>query len=230
MFPRELEPEVMDTVEEAAAYDTMNHDHVNRVFVDELLALVHDIATPGGTTAPGPCQVLDIGTGTALIPLELCRRSTQISVVGIDLSAVMLDRGRARVLAASLAGRIELQRVDARALPFPQRCFDVVMSNSIVHHIPDPRPVLEEMARVVRPGGLLFVRDLLRPDTGDEVERLVGIYAGDDSAVQQQLFRQSLRASLSLKEARQAVDGFCRDAQSLRQTSDRHWTLAWRRE
>ena len=58
------------------------------------------------------------------------------------------------------------------------------------------------MRRVLRPGGLLFVRDLLRPKTADEVEHLVATYAGDETPQQRQLFRQSLHAALTLDELR----------------------------
>ncbi|MEZ6147292.1 MAG: class I SAM-dependent methyltransferase [Planctomycetaceae bacterium] len=74
-----------------------------------------------------------------------------------------------------------MRMVDGKSLPYEPGEFDVVMSNSIVHHIPEPFEALREMRRVVRPGGLLFVRDLLRPDSEAEVERLVTLHAGEET-------------------------------------------------
>src|SRR5919199_708131 len=101
MLPRTLEPEVMDTPEEARDYDAMDHAAVNRLFVDDFRA-----AWDGG----GP--VLDVGTGTAQIPLELCRQVPGVRVVGVDLATAMLDVGRQNVTRAGLAGRIELCPAD----------------------------------------------------------------------------------------------------------------------
>jgi hypothetical protein len=70
MLTRILEPEVMDTQEEAIGYNTMDHSTVNRVFVDDLLAAT---GGPGPASRPGQAaalsRALDVGTGTALIPI-----------------------------------------------------------------------------------------------------------------------------------------------------------------
>ncbi len=64
MLPRTLEPEVMDTREEAVDYDSMNHSDVNRVFVDDLLAAANEAGFEE-LLATEPLQILDVGTGTA---------------------------------------------------------------------------------------------------------------------------------------------------------------------
>ena len=154
MLTRTLEPEVMDTAEEARDYDAMDHSTVNRVFVDDFLAVY--AAAPAG-------PVLDVGTGTAQIPLELCRRDPTCKVTAIDLADHMLAVGRENVRRAGLEGGLRLERWDAKEMPCADDTFAAVMSNSIVHHIPEPIAVFVEMVRVVRPGGVLFIRDLLRP-------------------------------------------------------------------
>ncbi len=145
MLDRVLEPEVMDSASEAHDYDTMDHSHVNALFVTDLLQLRSKFST-----------VLDVGTGTGQIPLELCQRQLRARVTAIDMAAHMLEVGRRNVERAGLAERIQLQLCDAKRMPFADRTFDAVMSNSIVHHIPEPFAVFAEMVRVVKPGGLLF--------------------------------------------------------------------------
>lgn len=215
MLDRVLEPEVMDSAAEAHDYDAMDHSHVNAVFVTDLLQLRRDFST-----------VLDVGTGTAQIPLELCQRQTQAQVIAIDMAAHMLEVARRNVDRAGLAERIDLQLCDAKRMPFADSAFDLVMSNSIVHHIPEPFAVVSEMARVVKPGGLLFVRDLLRPKDEATLRQLVQQYAGDANAHQQQMFADSLHAALTLDEVQAMVRRVGFSAATLTQTSDRHWTWA----
>jgi ubiquinone/menaquinone biosynthesis C-methylase UbiE len=213
MLPRILEPEVMDSAEEARDYDAMDHAAVNRAFVEDFLAL---------WDGRGP--VLDVGTGTAQIPVELCRRHGPARVTGVDLAGHMLAVGRDNVRRAGLEGRVRLERHDARRLPYPSASFAAVISNSIVHHIPEPGAVLAEMARVAAPGGTLFVRDLLRPADEPTLRHLVDTYAAGANAHQRQMFADSLRAALTLAEVRGRVAALGFDPAGVTQTTDRHWT------
>lgn len=229
MLPRTLEPEVMDSADEAADYDAMDHAEVNRAFARDCLEAWHAGGSDAARSGPAAEVWLDVGTGTALIPIELCRQSPALHVLGIDLAREMLRRGRQNVRRATCAGSIALARMDAKRLPFPDGAFRGVVSNSIVHHIPQPLDVLREMTRVLAPGGLLFVRDLARPATAEEVERIVRLYAGGETPRQQQLFRQSLHAALTPEETAALATACGWPPGSVRMTSDRHWTLSGRK-
>jgi ubiquinone/menaquinone biosynthesis C-methylase UbiE len=193
----------------------MDHSHVNQLFVTDLLQLRSEFQ-----------YVLDVGTGTAQIPIELCKRQLQARVVAIDMAVHMLELGRQNTAGADLGARIELRRVDAKRMPFADQSFDAVMSNSIIHHIPEPFAVFAEMARVVKPGGFLFVRDLLRPIDDATLARLVKTYAGAANAHQQKMFADSLHAALMLEEVRAMVSRLGYERNAVQQTSDRHWTFA----
>jgi len=213
MLPRTLEPEVMDSAGEARDYDAMDHSSVNRVFVADFL-----------TTWNGVGSILDVGTGTAQIPIELCRLHPTARVTAIDLAEHMLAIGRENVHRAGLDDRVRLDCRDAKHLPYPDGDFAAVISNSIVHHIPEPAAVLEEMARVTRQGGTLFVRDLLRPKDEATVCILVELHAAGANTHQQQMFADSLHAALTLAEMRDLVAALGFDPADVRQTTDRHWT------
>ncbi len=213
MLPRVLEPEVMDTEQEALDYDTMDHGSVNEKFLDDLLEegrLDH--------------WTLDLGTGTAQIPIALCRRIPEVCVVGVDLAESMLAQGRKNVEAAGFADRVRLELADAKALPYPDGSFGSVMSNSIIHHIPEPRDAFAELRRVTASEGYLFLRDLLRPWGEPEVKHLVETYAADCNSHQRMLFENSLRAALTLDEVRALVKDLGFPPSTVKQTSDRHWT------
>lgn len=213
MLPRVLETEAMDSLDEALDYDAMDHAEVNRVFVADLLAAGPDLS-----------NVLDLGTGTAQIPIELCRRERCARVLAIDSAAHMIAVGRRNVEEAGLADRIRLERVDAKRLPYRDAQFAAVISNSIVHHIPGPREVLDEAWRVAAPGGLLFLRDLFRPHDEQTIRRLVDTYAAGANRHQRQMFADSLWAALTVEEIRKLVAQYGQVPDSVQATTDRHWT------
>ena len=210
---RILEPEVMDSLEEASDYDQMDHAAVNDVFVSDLLA-----------TGEIAGEILDLGTGTAQVPVVLCQRHEDCQVMAVDLAVNMLDLARYQVEVNGLVERIMLDHIDAKSLPYDDDRFDVVMSNSIIHHIPEPTGVLAGAIRVSQPGGRLFFRDLLRPESDEIVRQLVDSYAGDANDHQRQMFDDSLRAALSLNEIRNLIAELGYNPEEVRATSDRHWT------
>jgi ubiquinone/menaquinone biosynthesis C-methylase UbiE len=215
MIPRVLEPEVMDTPEDAADYDRMDHSEVNRRFASDFFS-----ACPNP-----PGLVLDVGTGTAQIPIEMCRQHPAVCVHALDLADEMLKVAAANVAAVGFAHRITLEKGNGRQLPHRDGGFAAVVSNSIIHHIPHPFECLGEMVRVCARGGTLFVRDLLRPSTEGQLELLVATYAAGCNPHQRKLFADSLRAALTLAEVQTLVVELGFEPGRVQQTSDRHWTL-----
>lgn len=213
MIDRTLEPELMDDPQEAVAYDTMDHSDVNRKFVDDLLS--------GGEVGP---DVLDLGTGTARIPIELCQRVNNCRVLASDGAVSMLEVARYNVSVSSLDSRIQLHHADAKSIPIDDETFDTVLSNSLIHHVPEPSVIVAQLARLTKTGGRIFVRDLVRPDSLEQLNALVERIAGQEAPEAQAMFRDSLHAALTLEEIRAlvAAEGF--DPHDVQMTSDRHWT------
>ncbi len=225
MLNRILESEVMDTAEEAVDYDRMDHSHVNRLFVDDFLLALTGI----DGSANQPYRIFDAGTGTALIPIELMKRGFSGTVVASDLAQAMLVVARHNVQAAGFQDSIELVLRDCKQLPEPDATYQAVMSNSIVHHIPEPRAVMHELWRVLKPGGVLFVRDLMRPEDIGLLNHLVKTYAGDANDHQQKMFRESLHAALTVSEVREILVELGISPDAVKATSDRHWTICARK-
>ena len=210
---RILEPEVMDTAEEADGYDSMDHTEANQAFVGRLVEL----------GAFG--RVLDIGTGPGHIPLVVCDAVPDANVVGIDLAQTMLVHAERHRAASPHRDRIEYRLADAKGLDFPDDSFDTVYSNTILHHIPDPRPFLAEAARVLKPGGVLLIRDLFRPESPERALELVQLHAADANPYQQELFRASLHAALTPDELRGIVAELGIDGAEVVVDTDRHMSL-----
>ncbi len=216
MLARTLEPEVMSAPEEAQAYDEMDHSQVNQKFVEDLLASIE---------IQPETKIIDLGTGTGLIPLEFARQTAHGNIIGIDLSEEMLLKAREHARKENLDNRIHFQLADATATSVSATSYDIVMSNSIVHHIPEPQRLFVEATRLLRHGGQLFVRDLLRPETAPEVENLVQFHAANNTEFQQQLLRQSLHAALTISEVEAILKQIPDLQATVTQTSDRHWTV-----
>lgn len=219
---RTLEPEVMDTTEEAVDYDSMDHADVNTAFVDDLMSVLKN--APQGQTIKN-ASIVDLGTGTALIPLEIFRRQPDVGrILACDLSQEMLKIAEQHIQKEK-ADCIQALYCDCKQLPLPDGSQDVVISNSIVHHIPNPEQIIAEAVRVLKPSGVMLIRDLMRPETDAEVERLVALYTGDENAHQQQMFRQSLHAALTVDEVELMLSRHNLQAATVTATSDRHWTI-----
>ncbi|MFM7163248.1 MAG: class I SAM-dependent methyltransferase, partial [Planctomycetaceae bacterium] len=106
MLPRVLEPEVMDTPEEAVAYDSMDHSVVNALFADQLVADLAAYRRQAGLVGGQRAMtLLDVGTGTAQIPIEICRRDPDVRIVALDLAKHMLTLGRRNVERVGLVDR-----------------------------------------------------------------------------------------------------------------------------
>ncbi len=179
-LPRVAEPEVMEDSAEVEAYASATaQTYLNRLddtFVEHAVRLVR--GWPGG-------RALDLGTGPGQIVLKLAARLPGWHFVGIDRSRNMIAQARENLATRSerwsgaavsnplcpmasptelpLPDRVEFSVADGNKLVFPDSSFDLVMSNSVLHHLAKPERVLAEMARVAKPGAAILVRDLRRP-------------------------------------------------------------------
>jgi demethylmenaquinone methyltransferase/2-methoxy-6-polyprenyl-1,4-benzoquinol methylase len=118
---------------------------------------------PGG-------HVLDVATGTGLVAAELLRRGFRVT--GLDQSAEMLEIARKRFV----GGEVELVEGTADALPFPDATFDHLTVTYLLRYVDDPGATLAELARVVRPGGVVASLEFGVP--GKPVQALWELYVG----------------------------------------------------
>ena len=219
---RILEPELMDSEHEAQQYDDMDFAAVNALFVDQLLEFAASIDEFDGELG----DVMDLGTGTALIPIELCKRHEGCRIMAVDMAGSMLDLALFNVQVNLLNERITLTQSDAKDLIFEDEMFDASICNSLIHHLPEPALALRQISRVTRQDGIIFVRDLLRPADESTLDHLVETYVSQETEYSQKMFRDSLHASLTLEEMREIVAELGFAPETVSDTSDRHWTWA----
>ncbi|MBN1342242.1 MAG: class I SAM-dependent methyltransferase [Phycisphaerae bacterium] len=212
-MPRQPEPELMDLDEEAAAYAVADFAEVNDRFVRRLLELVGPVES---------ARAVDLGTGPGDIPIRMVRARPSWHVTAVDGSPAMLDLARRAVEGAGLSASIELVLGDAKALSLPPGGFDVVFSNSILHHINDVDPLWAGVRRLAKPGALVLLRDLARPSSREIAREIVERNSGDESDLLKEEFYRSLLAAYTPDEVREQLDRAGLSALDVEMVSDRH--------
>jgi demethylmenaquinone methyltransferase/2-methoxy-6-polyprenyl-1,4-benzoquinol methylase len=115
------------------------------------------------TALPREGILLDVCTGTADMALEAARQFPDARIVGVDFSHPMIALGAAKIERARLADRVRLQVAPAEALPFPDDSFDAATAAFGLRNIPDRHRGLQEMHRVLKPGGRAVILDFTTP-------------------------------------------------------------------
>lgn len=138
--------------------DAGRYDSVSRlVFGPMFRRIAADVAA----TAPGAARVLEVGCGPGLLSTEMAS-AHGLDVTGLDLDPEMIERARANALRSAVAdgGGLAFVVGDVAALPFDDASFEAVVSTFSMHHWSDRAAGLEEIARVLAPGGRALIWDL----------------------------------------------------------------------
>jgi ubiquinone/menaquinone biosynthesis C-methylase UbiE len=192
---RVTEPELMDDEQQSIAYAQADFSTSNQLYVD---SLVRDFPTHLRA-------VVDIGCGPADVVIRLAKAAPQAAVTAIDGSAPMIALGRMAARAARVDDRLTLLHTRIPGPPPASQSFDAVLSKDLLHHLPDPRVLWNEVTRLGRPGAAVYVMDLVRPDSEDTARAMVKEGAGSEHPILQHDFYQSLLAAFTMDEVRAQV-------------------------
>jgi ubiquinone/menaquinone biosynthesis C-methylase UbiE len=187
---RVLEPELMDDETQSLAYAKADFSASNQMFVD---GFVHECPAFLGT-------VVDLGCGPGDIDIRLARASRGIAITAVDGSRPMIAIAERAVRAAGVESRVTLLHGVLPNLPLDAHTFDAVLSKDLLHHLPDPRVLWNEIGRLGRPGAAVYVMDLVRPPTRDAAQRIVDAVAPHDDPILRQDFLNSLCAAFTVDE------------------------------
>lgn len=214
------EPELMCDEAQAAAYANADFSQAHDQFVSLF-----------GETFPGLLvsdQVIDLGCGPADVTVRFARAWPECRVLGLEGAEVMLALGRTNVASASLDTRIHLDYCHLPQSIWPYGHFDVVISNSLLHHLADPNTLWRTVRQCARVGATVFVMDLLRPAGLLQARQLVDDYAHDEPEVLRRDFFNSLCAAYTAGEVEQQLDQSGLAGLGVRQVSDRHLLVSGR--
>lgn len=189
---RQLEPELMDDAEQADAYAAADFSEANGLFV----ALFSELC---GEEFAG--MVLDLGCGPGDISLRLARSFPGCTVHGLDGAGAMLRHAEiALAREPDLAPRVRFIRGRLPDAALPLSTYYAVVSNSLLHHLPDPGVLWNAVKRYGKPGTRVLVMDLFRPADTAAAASVVERYAEDAPTVLQRDFFNSLCAAFTREE------------------------------
>ncbi len=214
------EPEVMNEALQVAAYAKADFSEPNERFI-ELCETRFPEAVLGR-------RVVDLGCG----PGDLTRRFVQayrnVHVTAIDAADRMLAWAAEATRAAGLEDRItyRLCRIPDPRLGKEQ--FDAVISNSLLHHLPEPLCLWQTVAEVGRPAAAVFVMDLVRPSSPAAAMAIVDQYAADEPEILREDFFRSLCAAYRVEEIENQLERAGLRQLRVAMVSDRHWVVSGR--
>lgn len=152
IFARLLDIFKREAIPESAAED---YDVLARKIVPELYSgFVEAVARELRSG-----KVLDVGTGPGYVPIEIAKRAEGVFVEGIDLTRKLIKIAERNANEAGLSGKIHFEVGNATNMRFEDNSYDMVISTGAMHHWKYPARVIDEMCRVLRPGGEAWVLD-----------------------------------------------------------------------
>ncbi|HEX9742903.1 MAG TPA: class I SAM-dependent methyltransferase [Nitrospiraceae bacterium] len=215
MMERVLEPELMDDEEQAIAYAKADFEEENQGFVKRFVEYYPDF-TEG--------HVLDLGCGPADIPIRFVKALPKCRVTAVDASPPMIKLAESAVGKAGLGDRIALkcERMQTLALAEPA---DAALSNSLLHHIPNPFQFWHGLKKQVKPGSYVLVMDLLRPESPEAAQAIVDQYAAGEPAILKRDFYNSLLAAFTEDEVAAQLAEMNLSRLMIDVIDDRHWVV-----
>ena len=213
------EPELMLDDEQARAYAQADFESAH--------SLYPPLFAETFPNHPAKALVLDLGCGPCDVTIRFARANPGYMFHAVDGSAAMLKYAGERIARdGDLAGRIRLIEGYIPGAPIPAKSYDVILSSSLIHHLPDPHALWTTIRQRSRPGTLVFVVDLFRPASRAQAEALTQKYAVNEPGVLKRDFLNSLLAAFTPEEVRQQLEEAGLSTLRVKPISDRH-LIVW---
>ncbi|MDH3992373.1 MAG: methyltransferase domain-containing protein [Gammaproteobacteria bacterium] len=208
------EPELMVDPEQVLAYARADFSKPHNLFIDLIIQRF-------GPSLSG--TVLDLGCGPGDICRRFARRFPNCRIHGVDASAAMLELAITDTRDQSLDGCITYIPAHLPKASLPLKHYDILVSNSLLHHLEDPAGLWKSIVNYGRTGTMVFVMDLLRPENCEQARQLQKEYAGNEPEVLQKDFFNSLLAAYRPGEVREQLAQHGLDQLRIEVVSDRHF-------
>jgi ubiquinone/menaquinone biosynthesis C-methylase UbiE len=193
-------PEPTLMVDKDQCYEFANaravREHVRYAFVEWLFAKI-----------PMYGNIADLGCGTGELLVDICRADNDVNkfhIVGFDGSSTMLDHANLAISHDNLQSRITTKNLLFENIT--QNDFDVTISCITLHHQHNPLKFWDIIKRITKQSGHVFIMDLIRPKTENDVDQLIKTNASDWNQLYQQDYKNSLLAAFTLAEIQHQLD------------------------
>tara|TARA_B100000900_G_scaffold74911_1_gene59788 strand:+ start:2680 stop:3357 length:678 start_codon:yes stop_codon:yes gene_type:complete len=210
------ELELMENIEQARAYSCADFSESNNIFVNNLFRV---------SKINDKTKILDIGCGDGEIPIQILKRKN-CDITAVDGSEAMLDEFYKKVNNNKITNiKIMNSLIDDELLLDSK--FDIVMCNSLVHHINDIKSFWRNLIRLTDNNGVILCMDLQRPDDECSLINLLQTYGGNNLTLKKD-FENSLRAAYTIDEIKSQLNEINKISFTIKPVSDRHFFVSIR--
>ncbi|MEQ1739603.1 MAG: class I SAM-dependent methyltransferase [Methyloglobulus sp.] len=209
---RVLESELMEDLEQVFAYAKANFDKPHKKFVQRIKTLVKDPTFSG--------KALDLGCGPGDISCRFAKAFPLCKIDAVDGSKPMIDYG-INTTKPDLQARLNFIHGKLPEAKLPEQHYDVIFSNSLLHHLPDPQILWQVVKKYSTSGTRIAIMDLLRPGRNYMAESLVEMYATNEPEILKRDFYHSLLAAFTIEEIKIQIKQ-AELSLTVEQISDRH--------
>jgi 2-polyprenyl-3-methyl-5-hydroxy-6-metoxy-1,4-benzoquinol methylase len=216
MMDRILEPELMDDPAQALVYAQADFEQENQGFVDRFREYFPEF-TAG--------HILDLGCGPGDIPVRFARALSSCRITAVDASEPMVRLAEEAVREAGLSNRITFRCERFQDLAGVS-IVDAAISNSLLHHVPNPLQFWHKLRLAVKPGSPVLVMDLLRPESPEEAQAIVDRYASGAPDILRRDFYNSLLAAFTEDEIGAQLARMNLTRLLIDVVDDRHWVVS----
>ena len=205
------EKELMCSNEQAASYANANFSESNNLFINNTFQHVK---------IDNYTKLLDVGCGDGEIPIRISKE-TDCEITAIDGSQAMLNEFKKKIDKNNVRNIFLHKKLIDQNL-FLDKSFDVIICNSVLHHVSDLSLFWNTIFRLTRKNGIICLMDLERPKSNKEMDYILLKYGGKDPILLDD-FKNSLKAAYTINEVSQQLDGYNNISFNIKPISDRHF-------
>ena len=205
------ESELMTGSAQADAYASADFTESNSIFINQLFEMFE---------INKETKILDIGCGDGEIPINIYKKQV-CNITAVDGSQSMLNEFYKK-LKISKIKKIKIINAMLNDELLTNEKFDIVMSNSLIHHVKDVSLYWHNLIRLINKTGMIMCMDLERPSSEARLKRILNTYGGSNSILKND-FENSLRAAYTLDEIKLQLVKINEIAFTAKQVSDRHF-------
>ena len=208
----------MDSEAQTAAYAAADFNESNTLFTKYFTGRFPDLPESG--------RMIDLGCGPGDIVIRMARAFPDWHITGLDAGANMLSCAEQRLAAEGNCHNVAFRHSYLPDDTLEANAWQALISNSLLHHLPDPLVLWQSIGQLAAPGAAIQVMDLFRPESEGDAIHLVDHYSGGEPEVLQEDFYNSLLAAYTVDEIAAQLTQAGLLGLKVAMASDRHWMVS----